>query len=64
MTTDKPLRFWIRLSAADTEANPGSLADTARVTNQLERVIYGITSIEQERFTKAFSISLVEFDAW
>ena len=43
MTTEKRLQFQIRLSDAETEATTWSLADIQRVTNQLERVIYGIT---------------------
>ena len=35
-----------------------------RVTIQLEREIYGITSNEQKRFKKEFSIHLIEFEAW
>jgi hypothetical protein len=50
MTADKRVQFHIRLSDAATEANTWSLADTERVTNQLEREIYGITSNEQKRF--------------
>jgi hypothetical protein len=64
MTADKRLQFQIRLSDAETEATTWSLADTERVTNQLEREIYGITSNEQKRFKTEFSIRLIEFEAW
>ena len=64
MTTDKRLQFQIRLSDAEAEATTWSLAGTARVTNQLEREMYGITSNEQKRFKMEFSIRLIEFDAW
>ena len=64
MTADKRLHVQIRLSDAETEATTWSLADTERVTNQLEREIYGITSNEQKRFKTEFSIRLIEFEAW
>jgi hypothetical protein len=63
MTADKQLEFQIRLSDSETEATTWSLADTERVTNQLEREIYGITSNEKKRFTTEFSIHLIEFEA-
>jgi len=63
-TTDKQLQFQIRISDAETEATPWSLADTERVTKQLEREIYGITSNEQKRFRTEFSIHLTEFETW
>jgi len=46
MTADKRLPFHDCLSDAETEVTTWSLADTERVTNQLEREIYGITSNE------------------
>jgi len=64
MTADKRLQFQICLSNAETEAMTWSLADTERVTNQLEREIYGITSNEPKRFKTQFSICLIEFEAW
>jgi len=64
MTTNKPLQCQIRLSHAETEATTWSLADTARVTNQLEGEIYGITLNEQKRFKKEFSIRLIEYEDW
>jgi len=64
MTADKRLQFRIRLSDAETDATTWSLADTERVTNQLEREIYGITSNEQKRLKKEFSIRIIEFEAW
>jgi hypothetical protein len=64
MTADKRLQFQNRLSDAETEAMSWSLADSERVTNQLEREIYGITSNEQMRFKKEFSLRLIEFEAW
>jgi len=64
MTTDKRLQFQIRLSDAETDATTWSLADTERVTIQLETEILGITSNEQKRFKKEFSIRLLEFEAW
>jgi len=64
MTADKRLQFQILLSAAETDATTWSLADMERVTIQLEREIYGITSNEQKRFKKEFSIRLIEFEAW
>jgi hypothetical protein len=35
-----------------------------RIVSRLEREIYGITSNEQMRFKKEFSIRLIEFEAW
>ena len=64
MTADKRLQFQIRVSDAETDATTWSLADMERVTNQLEREIYGITSTEQKWFKKEFSIRLIEFEAW
>jgi hypothetical protein len=64
MTPDRRLRFQIRLSYAETEATTWSMADTERVTNQLERESYGITSNEQKRFKTEFSIRLIVFEAW
>jgi len=64
LTADKRLQFQNRLSDAGTEASTWSLADSERITIQLEREIYGITSNEQKRFKKEFSIRLIEFGAW
>jgi len=64
MINDSPLRFRICLSDAEREAKTWSLADTDRITNQLEREIYGITTNEQMHFKKEFSIRLIEFEAW
>jgi hypothetical protein len=40
------------------------LADFERVTIQLEREIYGITSNEQKQFKNEFSIHLIMLEAW
>jgi len=64
MTGDKSVQFQVYLSDAEIEATTWSSADTDRVVNQLEREIYVITSKDQMRFTKEFSICLVEFEAW
>ena len=64
MTADKRLQCQNCLSDAETEAATSSLADTERVTLQLERDIYGITWNEQKRFKKEFSIRMTEFEAW
>jgi hypothetical protein len=64
MTPDKRLQYQICLSDAETEATTWSLAHTERVTNQLEREIYGITSKVQKRFKTEFSVRLIEFEAW
>jgi len=64
MTANKRLQFQIRLSDAETEPTSWSLADSERVTNQLEREIYCITSNEHMRFKKEFSLCLIEFEAW
>ena len=64
MTTDKRLQFQNRLSNSGTEARTGSLADSERVTIQLEREISGITWNEQKRFNKEFSIRLIKFESW
>jgi len=63
MTADERLQFHIRLSDAETEATSWSLADSERVTKQLDREIYCITSNEQMRFTKEFSLRLIKFEA-
>ena len=63
MTADKRLQFHIRLSDAETEAMTWSLADAECVTIQRERETYGITSNEQKRFRKEFSIHLIELEA-
>jgi len=64
MTADKRLSFQICLSDAEMEATTWTLADTARVTNQLESEIYGITSNEQNRLKKEFPIDMIEFESW
>ena len=64
MTTNKRPRFQIRLSDAQMEATTRSLADTERVTHQLESEMYGITSNEQKRFKKEFSVRLIQFESW
>jgi hypothetical protein len=64
MTAAKRLGFRLGLSDAETEATTWSLADMEPVTIHLEREIYGITSNEQKRFKKEFSICLIEFEAW
>jgi hypothetical protein len=63
-TADKRLQFRIRLSDAETEATTWSLGDIECMTKQLERVIYGITTNEQMRFNKQFSLCLIECEAW
>jgi len=50
MTANKQLWVQICLSDAETEATTWSLADTERVTNQLQSEIDGITSNEQKQF--------------
>jgi len=64
MTAHKRVQFQVCLSDAEIEATTWSIADTDHVVNQLGREIYGITSKDQMRFTKEFSIQLVEFEAW
>jgi hypothetical protein len=64
ITAGKCLRFQIHLADAEKEDTPWTLADTERVTIQLETQIYGITSNEQTRFKTEFSIQMIEFDAW
>jgi hypothetical protein len=64
MTTHKQLKFEIRLSDAEREVTTRSLADTGRVSFQLEREIDGITVNEQKQFKKDYSICMVEFEAW
>jgi hypothetical protein len=59
MTADKQLQFRLYLSDAETDATTWNLADTERVTTQLEREIYGITSNKQKRFRKESSIGLI-----
>jgi len=64
MTTDKRLQFQIRLSDAGKDALICSFADTERVTLQLDREFYDITSNEQKQCKKEFSIRMIEFEAW
>ena len=64
MTADEGVQSQICLSDAEIEATTWSNADTDRVVNQLEREIYSITSREQMRFTKEYSIRLVDFKPW
>ena len=64
MIADNRLEFQIRLLDAETEAMTWSLADTERVTIQLEREIYGIISNKQKRFKMEFSIHMIKFEAW
>jgi len=64
MTTDKWMKFHIQLSNAEPEVTTWRLSDTERVTIQLERDIHGITSNEQKRFKKEFSIRIIKFEAW
>ena len=63
MSTNKRLQFQIRLSEAKIDATTWSLADTERITNQLQREINGIASNEQRWFKTEFSIHLIEFEA-
>jgi len=64
MTADKRVQYPVCLSDAGIEATTWSIADADRVVNQLEREIYSITSKDQMRFRKKFSIRLVKFEAW
>jgi len=64
MTADKRVQFQVCLSDAEIEAATWSITDSNRVVNQLEREIYYITSKDQMRFMKEFSIRLVELEAW
>jgi len=64
MTADKHVQFQICLSNGENEATTWSITDTDRIVNQLERVIDGITSKDQMRFTTEFFIRLVEIEAW
>jgi hypothetical protein len=64
MTGDKWEEFQVRLSDTETEATTWSITDKDRIVSQLESEIYGITSNEQMRFKKLFSIPLIDFEAW
>jgi len=64
MTTDKRVEFQVRLSDAETEAATGSIANTDRIANLVEREIYVITSNKQIHFKKELSICLIEFEVW
>jgi hypothetical protein len=61
MTANKRLQYQIDLSNAEGEATIRSLADTEHVTTQLKREIHVITSNEQMRFKKEFSLRLIIF---
>jgi len=64
MTADKHVQFQVYLSDAEIAATTWGIPDTDCVLNQLKREIYRITSKDQMRFTKEFSIRLVEVEAW
>jgi len=64
MTAAKLEQILVSLSEAEIEATTSSIADADGIVNRLARVNYGITSKDQMRFTKEFSIRLVEFEAW
>jgi hypothetical protein len=64
LSADKRLQFQFCLSNAWTEAMTWSLADTERVTIQLELEIYCITSNAQKRFQKEFSVCMIKCEAW
>jgi hypothetical protein len=63
MTAGKRLRFDIRRFNAETDATTWSVGSMERVTIQLGREIYGITSIEQMRFKTDISIRMIDFYA-
>jgi len=63
MTANKWLQFQVLPSDAETETTTWSLADTERVTIQLESEIYGITSNKQKCFKMQCSIRWIEYDA-
>jgi hypothetical protein len=63
MSTDKYVEFQVRLSNAKSEATTWSMAHTDHIVSQLEREISSITSNEQMRFKKEFSIRLIKFKA-
>jgi len=64
MTADKHVQFQVYLCDAEIAATTWGIPDTDRIVNQLKRVIYGITSKDQMRFTKEFPIRLEEVEAW
>jgi hypothetical protein len=64
MTADKRVQFQVCPSDAEIKVTTWSIADADHVVNQLEREVYGITSNDQMRFTKEFSIRWVELEAW
>ena len=64
MTATKRVEIQVCLSDSETEATTWSIADRDCIVSQLEREMYGITSKEQMRFKKEFSIRLIEFEAW
>jgi len=63
MTANKRMQFQVCLSNAEIEGTTWNNADTDHVVDQLNRESYSITSKAQMRFTKEFSIRLVEFEA-
>jgi len=64
MTAAKHVQYQVHLSIAVTEATTCSISDADLIASQLEREIYGITSNEQMRSKKAFSIRQSEFEGW
>jgi hypothetical protein len=64
LTANKGVPFQICLSYAETQDTSWYLADTERLTKQVEREIYNITSNDQMRFKTEYCICLIEFEAW
>jgi len=64
ITADNRVQFQVSLCDDEIEATTCSITDTDCIDNQLEREIYSIALKGQMRFTKAFSIPLVECKDW
>lgn len=64
MAADKRLQLQVRLSNAGTEEMTCSFADMERVTIQLMREIFSISSNEPKLFQKGISIRLIKFETW
>jgi len=64
MSADMRLQLQLCLSDAERQDPIWSLADTQRVTYQLEREINGITSNEQKRLNMEFFMRSLELEGW
>jgi hypothetical protein len=58
------VQFQVCLYDAEIEATTWSIADMDRIVNQLDRLIYGITSADPGLLMNQLSIRFVMYKAW